>query len=149
MGNTLRSYFNPRSLAGATFIMLADLARYLISIHAPSRERPLSMRILRQTFAISIHAPSRERRLDSIVVGVVYFISIHAPSRERQTAKAIMLDNVTISIHAPSRERPYNYHCVPAVANFNPRSLAGATPLRRLPLPALPKFQSTLPRGSD
>ena len=33
-------YFNPRSLAGATFFTLNSHSRFLISIHAPSRERP-------------------------------------------------------------------------------------------------------------
>ena len=34
------SNFNPRSLAGATFMKQSDYASVVISIHAPSRERP-------------------------------------------------------------------------------------------------------------
>ena len=37
-----------------------------------------------------------------------------------------------ISIHAPSRERPTTLGSVlPRASNFNPRSLAGATPVRQ------------------
>ena len=36
---TAARYFNPRSLAGATLLLLPVLLRHYISIHAPSRER--------------------------------------------------------------------------------------------------------------
>ena len=38
--NLTSSNFNPRSLAGATTIFLNEVINYVISIHAPSRERP-------------------------------------------------------------------------------------------------------------
>ena len=78
---------------------------------------------------------------------------------------------MAISIHAPSRERQLEaYQHIRDKENFNPRSLAGATPLSVLhtndniisihapsrerltpPLEMIHKarFQSTLPRGSD
>ena len=37
----LHKYFNPRSLAGATTLQASVGISYAISIHAPSRERPL------------------------------------------------------------------------------------------------------------
>ena len=76
----------------------------------------------------------------------------------------------SISIHAPSRERHYFLGLGGMGANFNPRSLAGATSQGFSPsaglrdfnprslagatallivVPARNEFQSTLPRGSD
>ncbi len=54
-------HFNPRSLTGAT--MRVERAQNIcqISIHAPSRERRCSNRLLASKMRISIHAPSRER----------------------------------------------------------------------------------------
>ena len=55
--------FNPRSLTGATCPTSTYVVRrFLISIHAPSRERrwPKSYPFCR--WRISIHAPSRERQ---------------------------------------------------------------------------------------
>ena len=80
------------------------------------------------------------------------------------------LTDLIISIHAPSRERPPSASSLPLPADFNPRSLAGATiTLRQAKTGAenfnprslagatikiqkklkLIIFQSTLPRGSD
>ena len=54
-----------------------------------------------------------------------------------------------ISIHAPSRERPSNCrNYVASMADFNPRSLTGATP-EPCKGQTLRGFQSTLPHGSD
>ena len=57
-----KKYFNPRSLTGAT--SCASLLFYWsfrISIHAPLRERHMTMINLYPVIAISIHAPLRER----------------------------------------------------------------------------------------
>ena len=54
-------YFNPRSLAGATFADDDFIRFLLISIHAPSRERHFSIVLWYYNCSISIHAPSRER----------------------------------------------------------------------------------------
>ena len=55
-----------------------------------------------------------------------------------------------ISIHAPSRERLFLlWPVIGQPSNFNPRSLAGATLLVKMPNLPLKLFQSTLPRGSD
>ena len=59
-----RNNFNPRSLTGAT-TRVSDCQKLIgISIHAPSRERPLSAGTPHVSMIISIHAPSRERRND-------------------------------------------------------------------------------------
>ena len=80
---TLLCYFNPRSLAGATFNDFANPGKNDISIHAPSRERRAPSRYLRHCWQISIHAPSRERRKRKHLPNGRLGISIHAPSRER------------------------------------------------------------------
>ena len=54
--------FNPRSLAGATLLIVKRIKFSHISIHAPLRERHTARYILKKTTGISIHAPLRERR---------------------------------------------------------------------------------------
>ena len=75
-------------------------------------------------------------------------ISIHAPSRERfgfaLAVKFLNLFQSTLPRGSDSTDRTDGA----SMANFNPRSLAGASEL--LLLLVLPnQFQSTLPRGSD
>ena len=79
--------FNPRSLAGATPLLANGRRPRLISIHAPSRERHICRPQLHAT-DISIHAPSRERH-GWLVAEWGRAISIHAPSRERIAPCAI------------------------------------------------------------
>ena len=81
---TLLCYFNPRSLAGATFNDFANPGKNDISIHAPSRERLLNTQSNGGWISISIHAPSRERRFPRRRLFLFTIISIHAPSRERR-----------------------------------------------------------------
>ena len=54
---------------------------------------------------ISIHAPSRERPAEILAEQAEFTISIHAPSRERPNAADYDVDDISISIHAPLRER--------------------------------------------
>ena len=125
------AHFNPRSLAGATPIILFCSCTKQISIHAPSRERLTVEQAADRVAWISIHAPSRERRMSHAVLIVykVHFnprslagatfmdsracvctlISIHAPSRERHPNNLNGTVFGSISIHAPSRERQ-SYH---------------------------------------
>ena len=140
--------FNPRSLTGATFLLLLVSVDSLISIHAPSRERPRAYAGRYDDLAISIHAPSRERHDFKIIrtphnyfnprsltgatsrtgdYGNFSVISIHAPSRERPSSLSLKDAIFIISIHAPSRERP----------------------LVKLTTFLAARFQSTLPHGSD
>ena len=56
--------FNPRSLAGATYNPTMLGKALTISIHAPSRERPIFVPKEIPEGIISIHAPSRERPFD-------------------------------------------------------------------------------------
>ena len=56
-----RSNFNPRSLTGATIDWTTADNQDVISIHAPSRERPVTVKGDDGDGRISIHAPSRER----------------------------------------------------------------------------------------
>ena len=53
--------FNPRSLAGATAILMRHGVNVAISIHAPLRERLGVKALSTLGVVISIHAPLRER----------------------------------------------------------------------------------------
>ena len=146
----LKTYFNPRSLAGATMFLM---------IRVPQDNQNFNPRSLAgattgaycsipYVTAISIHAPSRERRSIRLflgrntdfnprsLAGATFQImvnqpstpiSIHAPSRERHICTPRGLVILAISIHAPSRERPMKCLLSWRGKYFNPRSLAGAT----------------------
>ena len=122
-----QSYFNPRSLTGATVSSRAlkpldkfqstlprgsddcgnkELLWLWISIHAPSRERRQAIFDFSHVFEISIHAPSQERPQNIAQQAKTFAISIHAPSRERRSERYVIYGDFGISIHAPSRERP-------------------------------------------
>ena len=76
---------------------------------------------------ISIHAPSRERLVDIQGRELVRLFQSTLP-RGSDAKVGQYISNLVISIHAPSRERQ-RISCVNVnlTANFNPRSLAGAT----------------------
>ena len=121
---------------------------------------------------ISIHAPSRERPITSTIStnGKSNFNPRSLAGATLQVDVAAMVD--VISIHAPSRERRllrrFDYSIY---GHFNPRSLAGATLMRNINIKSVGisihapsrerrrpvrnslqpyrSFQSTLPRGSD
>ena len=121
-----------------------------ISIHAPSRERPNSVKPFKCRNGIfQSTLPHGSDIHNSVVMLNKNLISIHAPSRERRIAFSTPTLSIYISIHAPSRERPESAppnwleilfqstlpHGSDADGdseimlseNFNPRSLTGAT----------------------
>ncbi len=123
------------------------MATLMISIHAPSRERPGEEIRLRLQGWISIHAPSRERRSQQQWSVCWHYFNPRSLAGAT-SAWITSTPNSCISIHAPSRERHEHVFHHLTLGDFNPRSLAGATkadgtPARRC------EFQSTLPRGSD
>ena len=75
-------------------------------------------------------------------------ISIHAPLRERRLPVSTIICRPKISIHAPLRERLEAAKERIEEADFNPRSLTGAT-LHCFVANVCRSFQSTLPYGSD
>ena len=120
-----------------------------ISIHAPSRER---LRLAKAKLTQCLFQSTLPHGSDDIIMDNVralrsdfnprsltgatrYYIesaekkqiSIHAPSRERQAAIIDCRRLEAISIHAPSRERPVSDEILRTSADFNPRSLTGAT----------------------
>ena len=147
-------YFNPRSLAGATvswITVLASAPLFQSTLPCGSDSRISTIHFLA---TISIHAPLRERQTltGGLLILKLHFnprslagattpviecdpatgISIHAPLRERRLAATVKRACVSISIHAPLRERPNWLSAIYSkIANFNPRSLAGATPLAK------------------
>ena len=163
--------FNPRSLTGATPSARLPCQQGGISIHAPSRERPLSVKAPTISTTISIHAPSRERPPALSIVAMALPFQSTLPHGSDPQAVPIFCRKRQISIHAPSRERPgvkalstlgvVNFNprsltgatwnataYIPTSAYFNPRSLTGATDSQKLAQQYM-IFQSTLPHGSD
>ena len=98
--------------------------------------------------SISIHAPSRERPLTRPIIQPCSVFQSTLP----RGSDRLLFDHFQamcgISIHAPSRERHSRQHLRLPFSDFNPRSLAGATVVTITREPFL-IFQSTLPRGSD
>ena len=120
-------YFNPRSLAGATRCSRNVSKGGGISIHAPSRERPVFRQFYTTLPAISIHAPSRERHEFKDVNFYPSLFQSTLPRGSDQRRFGIIPER-NISIHAPSRERHLAARHRPNLSTyFNPRSLAGAT----------------------
>ena len=145
---------------------------FSISIHAPSRERPITAYQLRQCKPFQSTLPhGSDRKSWALYVTDFYF---NPRSLTGATGVAVKPNTGTsgfqstlphgsdpavlisvrlhhlISIHAPSRERP---KLTPVLsvwhAYFNPRSLTGATFIIHFYWPSLSAFQSTLPHGSD
>ena len=123
----VRRYFNPRSLAGATYYAVPYAQHTAISIHAPSRERlPHSVPPTCVGFRFQSTLP---RGSDQILLcrpaGRRHF---NPRSLAGATSSRPLLRYAgQISIHAPSRERRTDDGDTHADGNFNPRSLAGAT----------------------
>ena len=120
-------YFNPRSLAGATGMPDHRSPPPLgISIHAPSRERPLEMltsKSLTHFNPRSLAGATAPKR----AAACSQQISIHAPSRERQAQYQLAMAALQFQSTLP---RGSDSILLPADSfdfYFNPRSLAGAT----------------------
>ena len=120
------SYFNPRSLTGATARGSPGFRRFPISIHAPSRERPGGALPEEPGLRISIHAPSRERPLP------LFIFCIYSYFNPRSLTGATQKNTADSAV----------------AQNFNPRSLTGATINFTFEF-GVRIFQSTLPHGSD
>ena len=154
--------FNPRPLTGATglYHVFNDNV-FIISIHAPSRGRPVGPEtgfragLFQSTpphggdrdygprcrcCAISIHAPSRGR-LHLVTISLHDgFISIHAPSRGRQHAAVLCFGVHYISIHAPSRGRRLVHSHGSGQQLFQSTPPHGGDRIRSSPVSALTNF---------
>ena len=122
---------------------------FMISIHAPSRERP-QVYLLDAGARLDFNPRSLAGATRATADEALWEYNFNPRSLAGATSGDISFDITKgISIHAPSRER----RLAPLYSgllnlNFNPRSLAGATVC--CPLRAHSNlFQSTLPRGSD
>ena len=78
-----KSYFNPRSLAGATFTVATVQGEEQISIHAPLRERRQIISLARADYDFNPRSLAGATCKLSINNTFVRLISIHAPLRER------------------------------------------------------------------
>ena len=118
--------FNPRSLAGATSLWLTRNKMSIFQSTLP-RGSDMDVNIAQQVVTISIHAPSRERPTGSFFLNGSGFISIHAPSRERQQSIGEEDEDNDFNPRSLAGATPCpSGRCAGAV-DFNPRSLAGAT----------------------
>ena len=166
---TTGHYFNPRPLAGATYVVFNGVPVLLISIHAPLRGRRAVLRDTLQANAISIHAPLRGRhRCRKHGRAPAYFNPrplAGATTRTRNGQKPLRFQSTPpcggdvskpiaegvydISIHAPLRGRLY----------WRLPSLPGCRISIHAPLRGRPRifgmqqndsiFQSTPPCGGD
>ena len=122
----IQPYFNPRSLAGATYY-------HAITPFLMSNFNPRSL----------AGATCCRRRC------CVRFNHFNPRSLAGATNSLGRISKAgRISIHAPSRERRNHSFHMSQYEHFNPRSLAGATQLPWI-ITKFGTFQSTLPRGSD
>ena len=124
---SLKPYFNPRSLAGATMSEFFTPTGFCISIHAPLRERPRQSLYLCFTSQFQSTLPC-----GSDLLRPLYFVcDIQRFQSTLPCGSDLYLDTffffVPISIHAPLRER----------LRMTLALLLGLI------------FQSTLPCGSD
>ena len=125
-GRAAAENFNPRSLAGATNAASAFALCAVISIHAPSRERPNKYR------GSKTCSNFNPRSLAGATVGHSFRVWI-----------------TSISIHAPSRERLFRGMKDDRQREFQSTLPRGSDVCARTFGSGLSKFQSTLPRGSD
>ena len=120
--------FNPRSLAGATGIVVILPVCSSFQSTLPCGSDEYHHGRLFHTNAISIHAPLRERPITSTIS--TNGKSNFNPRSLAGATWAYQQQNAHqfISIHAPLRERQLiMIRCVSCAHHFNPRSLAGAT----------------------
>ena len=97
-----------------------------ISIHAPSRERPVCRRLAKtpEPFQSTLpHGSDSEFAAE----GTLAHISIHAPSRERQIFKRANSAVGKFQSTLPHGSDCLGYLVATLLSNFNPRSLTGAT----------------------
>ena len=123
--------FNPRSLTGATLTAteLLSIVEFQSTLPHGSDFRVTLGRP--EPEDISIHAPSRERPLMFLpTFGQKKFQST-LPHGSDKRVYGVITNTGEISIHAPSRERLAMSCTAPPRMYFNPRSLTGATIPRR------------------
>ena len=101
---TLQGYFNPRSLAGATWLRALSNATFTFQSTLPRGS---------DSFTVSFSA-------------VLYDFNPRSLAGATN-ATDLLISSYNISIHAPSRERRFCSSTQNKSFNFNPRSLAGAT----------------------
>ena len=140
--------FNPRSLAGATGWAFGSEDIFLISIHAPLRERRCLI-----VFA-GYQRDFNPRSLAGATFALLYRQGLRHDFNPRSLAGATVYDrviilDVIISIHAPLRERRHcGAGCISGTS-FQSTLPCGSDEMLDLPINVAQAFQSTLPCGSD
>ena len=121
--------FNPRPLAGATFLLPCASFPGHISIHAPLRGRPRSVGSLRSSSVYFNPRPLAGATVASMRYRVGVYVFQSTPPCGGDPGRRVMTpQQKPISIHAPLRGRPFTFvHQRNTNHDFNPRPLAGAT----------------------
>ena len=138
--------FNPRSHKGATATTVRIQQRYLVSIHAPTRERLI--RGLMISGSMSFNPRSHKgatKRPDRYIIHAKFQSTLPQGS---DVYVSCLYGRKYVSIHAPTRERRNDLARCAGFICFNPRSHKGATLPCKGTYPQR-MFQSTLPQGSD
>ena len=119
--------FNPRSLAGATLVRMACIVLAPLFQSTLPRGSDPALASPPSCCEISIHAPSRERHDAEKAEAARKLISIQAPSRERPPSWHSGVFFCVFQSTLPRGSDPSSCTVSQVDANFNPRSLAGAT----------------------
>ena len=120
----------------------------IISIHAPSRERQV-VETPQQLTALFQSTLPRGSDVKVTPKAQIYFAFQSTLPRGSDAVAVCIVITATFQSTLPRGSDSSGTVSQPADANFNPRSLAGATIPIHLETGTFIAFQSTLPRGSD
>ena len=142
-------YFNPRSLAGATYLIYNFTNRCQISIHAPSRERPAGGTAGLMPMAFQSTLPRGSDVSPGITSSTKYDFNPRSLAGATRFVKRLCCKGTIFQSTLPRGSDLQLSTSLSMGYDFNPRSLAGATTRLMIGLFVASIFQSTLPRGSD
>ena len=125
------------------------LHKDIVSIHAPSRERPDIIPALRQDFSFNPRSLTGATIEDKVRVMYAIGVSIHAPSRERRAPTESTMPVVLFQSTLPHGS-DYNHTAKDAPEwEFQSTLPHGSDAVARHDYESSGEFQSTLPHGSD
>ena len=130
--------------------MIAAIAVWDISIHAPAKGATYLNKTLRCGVSISIHAPAKGATLPLDLPRICLIFQSTLPRRERRCVEYEKVHRKLFQSTLPRRERLVRLSAPKAsISHFNPRSREGSD----VPCPAhrrnLPSFNPRSREGSD
>ena len=122
----IKHYFNPRSREGATVVECDSTYKALFQSTLPRRSDPSGRKMSLARFLISIHAPAKERLLRGIPHSS--HKNFNPRSREGATVfRKMIFQKQLFQSTLPRRSDVYGGIKTGNVQHFNPRSREGAT----------------------